>query len=116
MRRNCGFSWANRLLHHIGGLAERATKQPFKAKVGSVSVEFKETVITKNPKTLEDAVDAAAEVAENLIPYGIPICGRPSSCANPFTGAWVDVTGFAPGTVVIDPYTDKFFRVPEPRI
>ena len=77
MRRNCGFSWANRLLRHIGGLAERATKQPLKAKVGSVSVELKEAVIAKNPKTLEDAVDAAAEVAENLIPYGIPICGSP---------------------------------------
>src|SRR5881392_1304320 len=84
MRRNCGFSWANRLLRHIGGLAERATKQPLKAKVGSVSVEFKEAVIAKNPKTLEDAVDAAAEVAENLIPYGIPICGSPHLVQIPY--------------------------------
>ena len=50
MRRNCGFSWANRLLRHIGGLAERATKQPLKAKVGSVSVEFKEAVHRQEPE------------------------------------------------------------------
>ena len=37
-------------LHHIGGLAERATKQPFKAKVGSVSVEFKEAVHRQEPE------------------------------------------------------------------
>jgi len=83
MRRNCGFSWANRLLRHIGGLAERATKQPLKAKVGSVSVEFKEAVIAKNPEILEDAVDAAAEVAENLMPYSIPICGSPDLVQTP---------------------------------
>ena len=50
MRRNCGLSWANRLLRHVGGLAERATKQPFKAKVGSVSVEFKEAVHRQEPE------------------------------------------------------------------
>ena|SRR5207249_1213368 len=104
------------LLEHVGGVAHRAATQPFKASVGSMSVEFKEAIAAKNPKTVEEAVEAAADVAKRLVPNGIPIPGRPSLVRSPFGhGNFIDVEGFAPGTEVRDPYTDKIFRVPEPR-
>ena len=104
------------LLHHIGGLAERAVSEPFKASLGSVSVEFKEAVKAKNPQTVQDAIEAGAEIAENLVPFANPVPGRPDLVQSPSTGKYVSVAGFAPGTEVKDPYTGKIFRVPKPRI
>jgi hypothetical protein len=49
------------------------------------------------------------------LPYGIPVPGRKGMVTSPYTpdeGKYVDVTGFASGSVVKDPYTEKFFRVP----
>jgi hypothetical protein len=63
------------LLQHVGGIAERATTQPFKATVGSASVEFKEAVLARNPQSVEDAVNAAADVAKSLVPEGHPVPG-----------------------------------------
>jgi hypothetical protein len=78
-----------------------------------VSVEFKEAVIARNPKTIQDAVDAAADVVKNLLPYGIPVPGRKHLVESPFSpGKYVDVAGFSPGTEVKDPYTGKVFLVP----
>ena len=105
------------LLQHIGGIAERATTQPFKAAVGSASVEFKEAVLARNPKSVEDAVNAAADVAKSLVPEGRPIPGMPRLVESPFSpGKYISVEGFPPGTEVKDPYTDKIFLVPKPRI
>ncbi|HEX4629820.1 MAG TPA: hypothetical protein VH188_02555 [Chthoniobacterales bacterium] len=100
------------LLHHLSGLAERATSEPFKASVGSVSVEFKDAIRAKSPKTVQDAIEAAAEVAEHLIPSGIPVPGRRDIVQSPFTGQYVGIEGYASGTEVRDPYTNKIFRVP----
>jgi hypothetical protein len=77
------------LLYYIGGVAERATKEPFKATVGNFSMEFKEAISAKNPQTVQDAVNAATEIAENLVPYGIPIPGRPDLVQSPFSGKYV---------------------------
>src|SRR6266581_4629747 len=86
------------LLHHVGGIAERAASQPFKATVGSLNLEFKEAVIARNPKSVQDAVDAAADVAKRLVPEGLPVPGKPHLVATPFAhGRFVDVEGFAPG-------------------
>jgi len=49
------------------------------------------------------------------LPYGIPVPGRKGMVTSPYTpedGKYVDVTGFASGSVVKDPYTGKFFLVP----
>jgi hypothetical protein len=49
------------------------------------------------------------------LPYGIPVPGRKGMVASPYTpdeGKYVDVSGFAAGSVVKDPYTGKFFLVP----
>ena len=54
------------------------------------------------------------KVKANL-PYGIPVPGRKGMVTSPYTpdeGKYVDVTGFASGSVVKDPYTGKFFLVP----
>jgi hypothetical protein len=49
------------------------------------------------------------------LPYGIPVPGRKGMVTSPYTpdeGKYVDVTGFASGSIVKDPYTGKFFLVP----
>ncbi len=55
------------------------------------------------------------EKAKAGLPYGIPVPGRKGMVTSPYTpdeGKYVDVTGFASGSVVKDPYTGKFFLVP----
>ena len=60
---------------------------------------------------------SAAEIAKAKadLPYGIPVPGRKGMVTSPYTpdeGKYVDVTDFASGSVVKDPYTGKFFLVP----
>jgi hypothetical protein len=58
---------------------------------------------------------ADIEKAKAGLPYGIPVPGRTGMVTSPYTpeeGKYVDVTGFASGSVVRDPYTGKFFLVP----
>ena len=54
-----------------------------------------------------------AKVAKGDYPYGIPVPGKPHLVESPYSpGKFVDVEGFAPGTEVKDPYTQKIFLVP----
>jgi hypothetical protein len=49
------------------------------------------------------------------LPYGIPVPGRKGMVTSPYTpdeAKYIDVTGFASGSIVKDPYTEKFFLVP----
>jgi hypothetical protein len=49
------------------------------------------------------------------LPYGIPVPGRKGMVTSPYLpeeDKYIDVTGFASGSVVKDPYTGKFFLVP----
>jgi len=49
------------------------------------------------------------------LPYGIPVPGRKGMVTSPYTPddvKYIDVTGFASGSIVKDPYTGKFFLVP----
>jgi hypothetical protein len=58
---------------------------------------------------------ADIEKAKADLPYGIPVPGRKGMVTSPYTpdeGKYVDVTDFASGSVVKDPYTGKFFLVP----
>ena len=58
---------------------------------------------------------ADLEKAKAGLPYGIPVPGRKGMVTSPYTpeeDKYIDVTDFASGSVVKDPYTGKFFLVP----
>jgi hypothetical protein len=56
----------------------------------------------------------SAEKAKEDMPYGIPVPGRKGMVTSPYLpeGNYIDVSAFAPGSAVKDPYTGKLFRVP----
>lgn len=56
----------------------------------------------------------SSQSASADIPYGKPVPGKPGYVFSPFdkNGGYVDVTGYAPGQKVKDPYTGKIFLVP----
>ena len=65
--------------------------------------------------TVRSVSAADMEKAKAGLPYGIPVPGRKGMVTSPYTpdeGKYVDVTGFASGSMVKDPYTGKFFLVP----
>jgi hypothetical protein len=58
---------------------------------------------------------ADMEKAKAGLPYGIPVPGRKGMVTSPYLpeeDKYIDVTGLASGSVVKDPYTEKFFLVP----
>ena len=58
---------------------------------------------------------ADIEKAKAGLPYGIPVPGRKGMVTSPYLpeeDKYIDVTGFASGSVVKDPYTGKFLLVP----
>jgi hypothetical protein len=58
---------------------------------------------------------ADMEKAKAGLPYAIPVPGRKGMVSSPYLpeeDKYIDVTGFASGSVVKDPYTEKFFLVP----
>ena len=58
---------------------------------------------------------ADIEKAKAGLPYGIPVPGRKGMVTSPYLpeeDKYIDVTDFASGSVVRDPYTGKFFLVP----
>ena len=60
---------------------------------------------------------SAADIAKAKagLPYAIPVPGRKGMVSSPYLpeeDKYIDVTDFASGSVVKDPYTGKFFLVP----
>ena len=69
----------------------------------------------KSTATVRSVSAADVEKIKASLPYGIPVPGRKGMVTSPYTpdeGKCVDVTGFASGSIVKDPYTGKFFLVP----
>jgi hypothetical protein len=58
---------------------------------------------------------ADLEKAKAGLPYGVPVPGRKGMVTSPYlpeADKYIDVTDFASGSIVKDPYTGKFFLVP----
>jgi hypothetical protein len=92
----------------------------------------KENVVGASPTPLEQPVDLAKEEkvtpsvivqrassvppekAKADLPYGIPVPGHKGMVTSPYSpeGNYIDVSAFAPGSAVRDPYTGKIFLVP----
>jgi hypothetical protein len=69
--------------------------------------------VSSDPGAAGPAPAAPTKVAKGDYPYGIPVPNKPNLVESPFSpGKYVDVEGFAPGTEVKDPYTQKIFLVP----
>jgi len=68
----------------------------------------------KSTPSMLRASAAPAEKAKEDMPYGIPVPGRKGMVTSPYLpeGNYIDVSAFAPGSAVKDPYTGKIFRVP----
>jgi len=68
----------------------------------------------KSTPGMLSASAAPAEKAKGDMPYGIPVPGRKGMVTSPYLpeGNYIDVSAFAPGSAVKDPYTGKIFRVP----
>ena len=80
--------------------------------VGQPSHPPKEEELTGSVRRVSAA---DIEKAKAGLPYGIPVPGRKGMVTSPYLpeeDKYIDVTDFASGSVVKDPYTGKFFLVP----
>ena len=69
----------------------------------------------KEEGTVRGLSAADMEKVKASLPYGIPVPGRKGMVTSPYLpeqDKYIDVTDFASGSVVKDPYTGKFFLVP----
>jgi hypothetical protein len=73
----------------------------------------KEEKVTPTVTVLR-ASTVPAEKAKGDMPYGIPVPGHKGMVTSPYSpeGNYIDVSAFAPGSAVKDPYTGKIFLVP----
>jgi hypothetical protein len=64
--------------------------------------------------SVQRAAYVPPEKANGDMPYGIPVPGHKGMVMSPYSpeGNYIDVTAFAPGSAVRDPYTGKIFLVP----
>ena len=64
-------------------------------------------------ETASAPAPTAPPTAKGDYPYGVPVPGKPGFVRSPYSpDKMTDVRGYAPGTEVKDPYTQKIFLVP----
>ncbi|HEV2046684.1 MAG TPA: hypothetical protein VGQ95_08810 [Chthoniobacterales bacterium] len=102
------------ILHHMGGIAGRAATEAAKLSVGNFKVEFEDAVATKNPQSIDEAIKAAADVAQSFIPEAIPIEGKPGFFKSPYapSAGLIDARGLPPRIEIKDPFTKKTLLLP----
>ena len=98
------------------------TRRPVsRAASGAAATPSAEAQPSQPPKEEESTAPvrrvSAADIAKAKadLPYGVPVPGRKGMVTSPYLpedGKYIDVTDFASGSVVKDPYTGKFFLVP----
>jgi hypothetical protein len=69
----------------------------------------------KSTGTVRGVSAADVEKAKADLPYGVPVPGRKGMVTSPYLpeeDKYIDVSGFASGSIAKDPYTGKFFLVP----
>jgi hypothetical protein len=90
---------------------ESTAAQPTSTPLEGTSKSTTEEQVT--PTVLAASV-APAGKAKGDMPYAIPGPGRKGVVTSPYAprGNYIDVSAFAPGTAVKDPYTGKIFLVP----
>ncbi len=69
---------------------------------------------SEKAETRSSPTPRTASSEKSSLPYAKPVPGKPGYVFSPYdkNGGYVDVTGFAPGSKVKDPYSGKVFLVP----
>ena len=87
--------------------------QPFAEDGAPLSVPPAQTETTTQETSPATAPTVSTTTAKGDYPYGVPVPGKPGFVRSPYSpDKMTDVRGYAPGTEVKDPYTQKIFLVP----
>jgi hypothetical protein len=86
-----------------------ATPTPPRRSVASSTSKTKTTTATSKTRS---SASAGAASASTQFPTAKPVPGRPGLVLNPFGSGYIDVSGYAPGSKVKDPDSQKIFIVP----
>ena len=99
-----------------------ATRRPTSRAAPSAAATSLAVAQPAHPSKEEESTSTAQRVsaadiekAKAGLPYGIPVPGRKGMVTSPYLpeeDKYVDVSGFASGSIAKDPYTGKFFLVP----
>ena len=88
-----------------------APQQPFQDPATTQTAPPQDPVVSNEPQSAP--APTAPPTAKGDYPYGVPVPGKPGFVRSPYSpDKMTDVRGYAPGTEVKDPYTQKIFLVP----
>lgn len=96
----------------------RSTSRAAPAAAATSSADEKPSHPSKEGDSATPVRGLSAAEMEKLkagLPYAVPVPGRKGMVTSPYLpeeGKYIDVTDFASGSMVKDPYTGKFFLVP----